>query len=131
MFVGGFRGGCSCNRIILASTVADPLVRFEHVLAQSLRASVLEVKGDFHERVEVRGHAGTLYDPSLSLIELSDLMVDTSEMPRKETERVEERKKFVEDRLAGGRWDAAGLSRTYGISRETEHGWVQRCLEGG
>ena len=44
---------------------------------------------------------------------------------------MEERKKFIEDGLAGGRRDVAGLSRTYGISRKTGHKWVQRFMEGG
>ena len=58
-------------------------------------------------------------------------MVDTSKMPWKDTGPVEERKKFIKDWLAGGRRDVAGLSRTYGISRQTEHKWVQRFMEGG
>ena len=44
---------------------------------------------------------------------------------------MEERKKFIEDWLAGGRRDLAGLSRAYGIRRQTEHKWVQRLMEGG
>ena len=52
-------------------------------------------------------------------------------MPWKDTGPVEERKKFIEDWLAGGRRDVAGLSRTYGISRKTGHKWVQRFMEGG
>ena len=52
-------------------------------------------------------------------------MVDTSKMPWKDTGPVEERKKFVEDWLAGGRRDVAGISRQIG------HKWVQRFLEGG
>ena len=58
-------------------------------------------------------------------------MVDTSKMPWKDTGLVAERKRFIEDWLAGGRRDVAGLSRTYGISRQTGHKWVQRFLEGG
>ena len=58
-------------------------------------------------------------------------MVDTSKMPWKDTGPVEERKRFIEDWLAGGRRDVAGLSRTYGISRQTGHKWVQRFQEGG
>ena len=42
-----------------------------------------------------------------------------------------ERKQFIEDWLAGGRRDLAGLSRTYGISRKTGHKWVQRFLASG
>ena len=52
-------------------------------------------------------------------------------MPWKDTGPVEERKRFIEDWLAGGRRDVAGLSRTYGISRKTGHKWIQRFLEGG
>lgn len=44
---------------------------------------------------------------------------------------MEERKRFIEDWLAGGRRDVAGLSRTCGISRKTGHKWIQRFLEGG
>ena len=58
-------------------------------------------------------------------------MVDTSRMPWKDTGPVEERKRSIEDWLAGGRRDVAGLSRTYGISRKTRHKWVQRFLAGG
>ena len=52
-------------------------------------------------------------------------------MPRKDTGPVAERQRFIEDWLAGGRRDVAGLSRTYGISRKTAHKWIQRFLEGG
>ena len=48
-------------------------------------------------------------------------MVDTSKMPWNDTGPVEERKRFVEDWLAGGCRDVAGLSRMYGISRQTGH----------
>ena len=65
------------------------------------------------------------------MTDLSDLMVDTSKMPWKDTGPVAERKRFIEDWLAGGRRDVAGLSRTYGISRQTGHKWVQRFIEGG
>ena len=44
---------------------------------------------------------------------------------------VAERKQFIEDWLAGGCRDLAGLSRTYGISRKTGHKRVQRLLAGG
>ena len=52
-------------------------------------------------------------------------------MPWKDTGPVAERKQFIEDWLAGGRRDLAGLSRTYGISCKTGHKWVQRFLAGG
>ena len=42
-----------------------------------------------------------------------------------------ERQGFIADWLAGGRRDAAGLSRTYGIGRKTAHKWIQRFLAGG
>lgn len=42
-----------------------------------------------------------------------------------------ERRRFIEDWLAGGRRNVAALSRAYGISRKTGHGWVRRYLEGG
>ena len=46
------------------------------------------------------------------MTDLSDLMVDTSKMAWKDTGPVAERKQFIEDWLAGGRRDLAGLSRT-------------------
>ena len=42
-----------------------------------------------------------------------------------------ERKQFIEDWLAGGRCDQAGLGCTYGICRKTGHKWVQRFLAAG
>ena len=44
---------------------------------------------------------------------------------------MQERKQFIEDWLAGGRCDPAGLGRTYGICRKTGHKWVQRFLAAG
>ena len=44
---------------------------------------------------------------------------------------MQERKQFIEDWLAGGRCDQAGLGRTYGICRKNEHKWVQRFLAAG
>ena len=58
-------------------------------------------------------------------------MGDTSKMPWKDTGPVAERKQFIEDWLAGGLRDLAGLSRTYGICRKTGHRWVQRFLAAG
>lgn len=58
-------------------------------------------------------------------------MGDTSKMSWKDTGSVQERKQFIEDWLAGGRCDQAGLGRTYGICRKTEHKWVQRFLAAG
>ena len=44
---------------------------------------------------------------------------------------MEQRKKFIADWLAGGRRNLAGLSRAYGISRQTGHKWVQRYKDCG
>ena len=44
---------------------------------------------------------------------------------------MEKRKRFIEDWLARGRRDLAGLGRTYGICRETGHKCVQRFLAAG
>ena len=52
-------------------------------------------------------------------------------MPRKDSGPAAERERFIEDWLAGGRRDVAGLSRTYGISRKTAHQWIRRFLDGG
>ena len=51
-------------------------------------------------------------------------------MSWKDTEPVEERKRFVEDWRPGGCCDLAGLSRTYGIGLKTGHNWVQRFIDG-
>lgn len=58
-------------------------------------------------------------------------MVDTSKVPWKATEPVEERKKFIEDWLAGGHRDVAGLSRTYRIRCKAGHKRIRRFLAGG
>lgn len=57
-------------------------------------------------------------------------MVDTSKMPWNNSRQVEERKRFIEDWLAGDRRDVAGLSRTYDFSRQTGQRWIQRFMAG-
>jgi transposase-like protein len=52
-------------------------------------------------------------------------------MPWKETCPMEERKRFIEDWLAGGNENVAGLCRVYAISRKTGYKWLERFREGG
>lgn len=44
---------------------------------------------------------------------------------------MEERKRFIEDWLAGGRENIAALCRVYQISRKTGYKWLERFREGG
>ena len=44
---------------------------------------------------------------------------------------MEERKRFIEDWLAGGRDNVAALCRLYEISRKTGYKWLERFREGG
>lgn len=52
-------------------------------------------------------------------------------MPWKETYPMQERKRFIEDWLAGGASNIAGLCRTYQISRKTGYKWIERFRQGG
>lgn len=52
-------------------------------------------------------------------------------MPWKETCPLEERKRFIEDWLAGGSANIAALCRLYQISRRTGYKWLERFREGG
>ena len=44
---------------------------------------------------------------------------------------MQERKRFIEDWLAGGGSNIAGLCRTYQISRKTGYKWIERFRQGG
>jgi hypothetical protein len=44
---------------------------------------------------------------------------------------MDERKRFIEDWLAGGGENVAGLCRVYAISRKTGYKWLERFREGG
>ena len=52
-------------------------------------------------------------------------------MSWKDTGPVIERKQLIEDWLAGGRCDLAGLGQTYGICRKNGHKWVLWFVAGG
>lgn len=52
-------------------------------------------------------------------------------MPWKETCPLEQRKRFIEDWLAGGRENVAALCRLYEISRKTGYKWLERFRQGG
>ena len=58
-------------------------------------------------------------------------MGNTYEMTWKASGPVEERKKFIEDWLAGRGRDVAGLCRSYGISRKTGYQWLERFRQDG
>ena len=58
-------------------------------------------------------------------------MCNTYEMTWKASGPVEERRKFIEDWLAGRGRDVAGLCRSYGISRKTGHKWLERFRQDG
>ena len=51
-------------------------------------------------------------------------------MPWRETDRVKERQRFIED-WESGQWTMAGLCRRYGIARPTGYKWARRFKEDG
>ena len=52
-------------------------------------------------------------------------------MPWKETDPLQERRKFIEDWLSGGSYNMAALCRLYQISRKTGYKWTARFREAG